>query len=202
MPVLEHALGRACVLPARRVSRMRECLTRFPGVKDLFIDGTERVTQRPANSRNRHRRYSGKKKALTRKNLIATDEQKRILLLSPTKNGRRHDTWRAEQTGWLTSIPPTTTLWVDTGFRGIDKQTQTGVGIMRPQKNTKRCPLSPAQKENNRVISALRMVCEHSLAGIKRFGALFFPSRNRKGQDDRFMSIAAGLWNFHLNFAA
>lgn len=201
MPVLEQALGRACVLPARRVSDMNAFLSRFPQVQDLLIDGTERVTQRPAKSRNQHRRYSGKKKTYTRKNIIATDVNKRILLLFPTKNGRRHDKWRAEQTGWLKAIPPTTTLWVDTGFMGIEKQTQQGVRIMRPQKSSKKRPLSPEQRSDNRVISVLRVVCEHSLAGIKRFGALFFPYRNRRGQDDRFISIAAGLWNFHLNLA-
>lgn len=200
LPLLEQTLGRACVLPARRIGSMEEFLKHFPEAKDLFIDGTERRTQRPAKSRNLHRRDEGKKKAHTRKNLVATDASKRVLLLSPTKNGRRHDKWRVEQTNWLKAIPPSTTVWVDTGFMGIEQQLQVGVPLMRPQKGSKKHPLSPEQKTENRVISSLRVVCEHAIGGIKRFGALFFPYRNRKGQDDSFMWIASGLWNLHLNF--
>lgn len=201
LPLLEQTLGRACVLPVRRIGSMEAFLKHFPEVKDLFIDGTERRTQRPTKNRNLHRRYSGKKKAHTRKNLIATDASKRVLLLSSTKNGRRHDKWRVEQTHWLKAIPPSTTLWVDTGFMGIEQQLQTGVTLMRPQKGSKHHPLSPEQKEENRIISGLRVVCEHAIGGIKRFGALFFPYRNRKGQDDSFMLLASGLWNLHLTLS-
>jgi DDE superfamily endonuclease len=119
-PLLEKALGRALVLAKRRIGTMEEFLQHFPEAKDLFMDGTERRTQRPAKSRNLYRRYSGKKKDPTRKNLVATDAEKRILLLSPTKNGQRHDKWRTEQTGWLKAIAPSTTVWVDTGFMGIE----------------------------------------------------------------------------------
>lgn len=72
---------------------------------------------------------------------------------------------------------------------------------MRPQKGSKKPPVSAEQKEENRGISSLRVVCAHAIGGIKRCGALVFPYRNRKGQDDSFMQIASGLWNFHLNFA-
>lgn len=201
LPLLEKALGRALALPKRRINSIDEFLQHFPEAKDLFIDGTERRTERPSKARNQHRRYSGKKKTHTRKNLVATDAQKRILLLSPTKNGRRHDKWRIAQTHWLKAIPPSTNVWVDTGFMGIEQQLPSGVTVMRPQKGSKRHPLSAEQKEENRIISGLRVVCEHAIAGIKRFGVLVFPYRNRKGQDDTFMNIASGLWNFHLNFA-
>lgn len=200
LPLLEQALGRALVLPKRQISSVSEFLQHFPEVQDLFIDGTERCTHKPSQSRNRHRRFSGKKKMHTRKNLVVTDDNKRILMLSPTKNGQRHDKWRLEQTHWLKFIPPDITLWVDTGFMGIEQQLTAGIPVMRPKKGSKKHPLSLEQKADNRVISGLRIVCEHALAGIKRFGALFLPYRNRKGQDDSFMLIASGLWNFHLNF--
>lgn len=200
LPLLETALGRALVLPKRRIRTMEEFLKQFPEAQDLFMEGTERCTQRPSKRRNLYRRYSGKKKTHTRKHLVATDIHKRILLLSPTKNGRRHDKWRLEQTNWLKAIPPSTTVWVDTGFMGIEQQLQTGVTLMRPQKGSKQHPLSAEQREENPIISGLRMVCEHAIGGIKRFAALFLPYRNRKGQDDSFMLIASGLWNFHLNF--
>ena len=87
LPILEKVLGRACVLPKRQIQSIDEFLRTFPEVKDLFLDGTERQTQRPKIEKNQKRRYSGKKKRHTRKTLVGTDENRRIVLLSPTKNG-------------------------------------------------------------------------------------------------------------------
>ncbi|WP_440866492.1 hypothetical protein [Symbiopectobacterium purcellii] len=49
MPVLEMTLGRECVLPARQIRSAEEFFRAFPGVKDVFIDGTERPVQKPKN---------------------------------------------------------------------------------------------------------------------------------------------------------
>src|SRR5262249_12398033 len=51
LPLLEAVLGRAAVLPARQIRSVEEFLQRFPEVHDLFIDGTERPTQRPRKAR-------------------------------------------------------------------------------------------------------------------------------------------------------
>ncbi|WP_440864905.1 hypothetical protein [Symbiopectobacterium purcellii] len=60
MPVLEMTLGRECVLPARQIRSAEEFFRAFPGVKDVFIDGTERPVQKPKNLRRRKKMYSGK----------------------------------------------------------------------------------------------------------------------------------------------
>jgi hypothetical protein len=51
MPLLEKALGRSVQLPKRSISSMEELLKLVPEAKDLFIDGTERETQRPKNAK-------------------------------------------------------------------------------------------------------------------------------------------------------
>jgi hypothetical protein len=201
MPLLEKTLGRACALPARQTKTLEELLKKHPEIKDIFIDGTERRTQRPKNNRNQGRRYSGKQKAYTRKNILGVDENKKILFLSPSKNGRRHDKRRLSQSNWLKVMRPGITLWADTGFVGIEQEVDAGVKIMRPIKRKPGKKLTPEQKSENRVISGLRMVVENSIAGIKRFGCVTQIYRNRKGQDDRYMSLASGLWNLHLQLA-
>jgi hypothetical protein len=40
--ILEKALGKEMVLPARKISTVEELLEAFPDVRDLLIDGTER----------------------------------------------------------------------------------------------------------------------------------------------------------------
>lgn len=87
-------------------------------------------------------------------------------------------------------------MWTDTGFQGIQRlHTQT----IMPEKATKNRPLTPEQKQNNRIISSIRVVSEHTIAGYKRFKAASDTYRNRLPQmDDLLTLVAAGLWNFHL----
>lgn len=198
LPILERVLKKTRVLPKRQISSVEDFLKSFPDVSDIFLDGTERRIQRPKSPKKQKKNYSGKKKAHTRKNIIATDKDKRILFVSSSKNGRRHDKHLLDKTDWLTGIPPGTTVWVDTGFQGIENTLNSSISIMRPQKRTKGKSLTKQQKQENKAISSLRIVVENAIAGIKRFGSLMQVYRNRKGQDDKFFIIAAAIWNFHL----
>src|SRR5215470_4363959 len=56
LPRLEAVLGQAAVLPARQIRSVEEVLQRFPEVHDLFLDGTERPTQRPQKPRQQRAR--------------------------------------------------------------------------------------------------------------------------------------------------
>ena len=47
MPILEEALGRHCVLPARKISSVKEFKRLYPGVQEVILDGAERPIQRP-----------------------------------------------------------------------------------------------------------------------------------------------------------
>nr|VFJ98750.1 MAG: DDE superfamily endonuclease [Candidatus Kentron sp. H]VFJ98754.1 MAG: DDE superfamily endonuclease [Candidatus Kentron sp. H]VFK04308.1 MAG: DDE superfamily endonuclease [Candidatus Kentron sp. H] len=127
----------------------------FPHVKNSFMDGTQRPVQRPKDGRNRKRYYSGKKKAYTRKNLVGADENKTVLLLSPTKNGPVHDKKRME------SIPPHVMCRFDEGFQGLEDP-----NVIGPKKKPKGTALTDEEKEQNRIISGIRMVNEHAMAGI------------------------------------
>jgi len=201
LPVLERVLGRRCALPKRKICSVEEFLAFFPDVADLFLDGTERRVQRPQSAKKQKNCYSGKKKTHTRKNIVATDKDKRILFVSPTKNGRRHDKHLLDKAGWLSAIPPGVTLWVDTGFQGIEHMLNPCVSVMRPTKRNKGKTLTLEQKQENKTISSIRIVVENAIAGIKRFGVLSQLFRNRNGQDDKFFFLSAALWNFHLQFA-
>jgi len=198
MIVLEKALGRKLVLPKRKISSMEELLQAFPEVKDLFIDGTERKTQRPKNPKKQKNQYSGKKKAHTRKNTIISDENKRIILVSPTKDGKIHDKPQLEKEGTLDNIPKEINIWVDKGYEGINKLIKNGNTVFMSKKKPKGKELTPEEKEENKIISSIRMVIEHAIGGMKRFRCLTDLYRNKNGIDDKFITVCAGLWNFHL----
>ncbi|WP_440867703.1 transposase family protein [Symbiopectobacterium purcellii] len=63
--------------------------------------------------------------------------------------------------------PPEVTIWADTGFQGIDKQHPN---TQIPKKGTRKRPLSPEQKQENKIISGIRITVEHAIGPI--------PSRN------------------------
>jgi hypothetical protein len=196
LPVLEATLGRKLVLPQRKITSVKELFQKFPEIKDVFIDGTERRTEKPKNLKKRSRLYSGKKKATTRKTIVISDSRKRILFLSPTKSGRRHDKRIADKFGIIQQIPDSVTVWTDTGFQGIHTYHENTV---MPKKATKNKPLSREEKENNRVISGIRILSEHAIGGMKRYKAAADIYRNKRPNlDDIFSLLAGGLWNFHL----
>lgn len=195
---LEKCLGKAMVLPKRQISTPEELYQLIPGIKDLFIDGVERKALRAKKPKTATRRYSGKKKTHTRKNIVGCDEKRRILFLSKSKNGKLHDKKALDKSMLPQALPEELTLWVDKGFRGIDKVCKSK--IMMPKHNSKKKPLSKAEKTNNAVISGIRMTVEHAINGIKRFGVIANPFRNKNGLDDKFTVLCTGLWNWHLNY--
>ena len=63
LPVLEQALGYEVVLPERKIDQVDTFFARFPQVKDLWLDGTERPIRRPQEAGRQKRHYSGEKNA-------------------------------------------------------------------------------------------------------------------------------------------
>jgi len=199
LSALEKSLGRKVVLPVRQVSSLAELFARFPEMNDVFVDGMARPVQRPRSQKRQRKLYSGKKRNHGRKSVMVTDENKRILLLTPTKSARRHDKRLADKSGLFEKIPERVTVWADTGFQGAQRQHQN---TMMPKKATKAAPLTLEEKRENKTISGIRVVVEHAIAGIKRFRSVAERYRNRTPRmEDKFLWMAAGLWNLHLQHA-
>ena len=195
LPVLETTLGEKQVLPTRKIRSVEEFLRLFPQEKDLLIDGTERRTQRSSSAKTQRKHYSGKKGCHTRKNIVMGNPEKRVLFLSSTKAGHYHDKKLFDKETSCRVIPPDRTLWLDKGFQGVQHQHKK---VMMPKKKPKNGKLTTTEKEENRVISSLRMPIENVFAGLKRMNCLHQVYRNRNGQDDQFIFLSAGRWNPNL----
>jgi hypothetical protein len=72
LPALEQTLGKEVVLPERKIDQIETFFTRFPQVKGLWLDGTQRPIRRPQDAAKQKRQYSGKKRH-TFNNLVFTD---------------------------------------------------------------------------------------------------------------------------------
>ena len=194
--ILEKTLGEKLVLPERKLDSIEAFLQRFPEVKRVMIDGTERPIARPQDPSAQQSNYSGKKKRHTRKHLAAVDQTKRVLVLSCSREGKLHDKRFHDEDDIAGSVPDEIPIEVDLGFLGLQKEYDN---IHLPHKKPRGGALSDEQKQENRSLSQSRVVCENAFAGVKRYNAVSVIYRNRvEDFDDHLMLTAAGLWNFYL----
>ena len=115
-PLVNAALGRELVLPARRPADLTRLLEEVPELRLLLLDGAERPIRRPKDKQNRKDDYSGKKKAHRKKNLLLSSHQRQVVYLGPTAAGSMHDKKLADGSGL--AVPAGTVVLQDTGFQG------------------------------------------------------------------------------------
>ena len=117
LPILETTLGYKQVLPERKIRSMEEFLDRFPDVKEVILDGTERPIQRPKDPDEQKAHYSGKKKRHTRKHLTGSTRQKRVILLTKARPGRVHDKRQLDEEEVVGNIPEEVPIEGDLGSK-------------------------------------------------------------------------------------
>lgn len=199
LPILETALGFKQALPERKLRSIEEFLERFPDVKEVILDGTERPVQRPKDAEKQKDHYSGKKKRHTRKHITGSTRKKRIILLTKARAGKVHDKRQLDEEHLVENIPEAVPIEGDLGFQGLQNEFEN---IHLPHKKPRGKELTEPQKQENREFSRQRVKCEHAHAGMKRYNSVTAVYRNRVTDfDDRLMLNAAGLWNFYLEAA-
>ena len=192
LPLLQTLL--AVELPARHGRDLEEVFRRLPEVKEVLIDGTERPIARPQHKGRRDRHYSGRRKRPTVKNVVVTAHG-RVVLLTPTAPGRRHD--KAEADRARVRLAATTRLLGDSGFQGYEAGQAK---VCTPRKKRRGRALHWRHRRANRTLAQERVAVEHALASVKRLSILRQPLRaRRKGTADAVMLIGCGLHNFRLD---
>ena len=191
--LLNQALGYEMQLPERKAVNVEAVLSACPSL-EFMIDGTERPINRPKDKEKQKRHYSGKKKSHTVKNNVITERGGKVLYLSGTCEGKRHDKKLADDEHYC--FPPGSKLLQDTGFQGYRPK---GVTIIQPKKKPRGGELTLDEKVLNRAISSLRVEVEHQIGGIKRCQIVVQKFRNRMDDFvDEVMETACGLHNFRL----
>ena len=79
--------------------------------------------------------------------------------------------------------------------KGLDWRLNLGFDAKRIGKRIK----ETAKKARNKAISGFRVLVEHAIGGLKRFGIATEKCRNKNDKfNDQVMTISCGLWNYHL----
>jgi hypothetical protein len=181
----------------KRTTRLRtidEVEEYFPGFK-AFIDSSEQEIPRPKNKRRRKSYYSGKRKKHTVKIQYMVNSEGLILHKTEHKKGRKHDY------DIFKNKHPTTPLQVenvfDLGYMGVQNDFPTVKSVL-PFRKKRKSELSDGEKRHNRKHSKLRVIVEHTVSRIKKFGIMGTKFRNKLGRYDHASDIVSGLVNFRI----
>jgi len=178
-------------LPARHGRDLMEVMAHLPEVKEVLIDGTERPMARPQHKTRRDNHDSGRRQRTTVKNVVVTAGG-RVVWLTPTAPGRRHD--KAEADRARVRLAPGIRLLGDSGFQGY---AAGAARVSTPRKKPRGRPLHWQHKRSHRKLARARVPVEHALASVKRLGILRQPLRaKRRTTADAVMWIGCGLHNF------
>jgi len=193
VPLVNQALAACGELPARTMAELEIA----PGSSNVFFhDGTERPILRPTDAQMQQSYYSGKKKTHTVKNDVIGNEECKIIFLTDTVEGKKHDKKLADEADY--SLPDGSVLFQDTGFQGFSLDNVT---ILQPKKKPRGRELSAWDKALNRTLSAIRIRIEHMINGVKRYRIVKDKIRNWKpGFRDLVLETCCGLHNFRLRF--
>lgn len=198
--ILEPLIKLCVPLPKKlykRTSRLRsvdEVEEYFPGLK-AFIDSTEQEIPRPENKRKKKSYYSGKKKKHTVKTQYMVNSEGVILHKTGHDRGRIHDYEIFKNKHPITPLQVENIL--DLGYLGVKNDFPT-VRYVLPFRKKRKSELSDEEKKYNRKHSKLRVIVEHTVSRIKKFGIMGTKFRNKLGRYDHASDIVSGLVNFRI----
>jgi hypothetical protein len=152
----------------RRLRSVQEIEEYFPDFK-AFIDATEQEIQRPKNKKKRRNYYSGKKKRHTVKTQYMVNKEGKILNKSNHKKGRQHDYSVYKDEHPLT--PSQVKNYFDLGYYGIEKDFPD-LKVALPVKKKRNIDLTKQEKRYNRKQRKQRIIIEHTICRIKKFGIM------------------------------
>jgi hypothetical protein len=134
LPVLQKTLGDLGMKPERNGQKVSELIEAREGGANLSLDATQRELQRPLKADKQTEKYSGKKKTHTDKNLLLVNENiRRVVYLSATAEGKKHDKKLADES--QISYSENASLTQDTGFQGYQPK---GVLVQQPKKSERK----------------------------------------------------------------
>jgi DDE superfamily endonuclease/Helix-turn-helix of DDE superfamily endonuclease len=160
----------------------------------LLADVTEQPIQRPEKTHKRKKTYSGKKKRHTRKVEMIMQDNGKIMSVSKSHGGRKHD-FRIRKEEPL--LPMNAEKYVDLGYQGLQK---TSSNVTLPFKRKKGQRLTKQQKQHNQKLASFRMKIEHKFREIKIFKIMSETYRNFGKKHHLRFNIIAGIINMKHGF--
>jgi len=120
------------------------------------------------------------------------DPMEQKIVCVATGAGKTHD-FALFKSSRLALLPQIVLLG-DTGYQGVDTLHPNS---WTPCKKTKLHPLTPKQKQQNRLLSSCRVTVENAIRTLKRFRILSSTYRNRRKRFGLRLNLIAAIANLH-----
>ncbi len=124
---------------------------------------------------------------------MVVDKKTEKVICTNFANGKKHDFRLLKESN--VRLLEETVAMVDTGYQGLQK---IHANTEKPQKSSKKKPLNREEKRHNRQISSDRVLNEHVIGALKRFGIVADKYRNRRKRFGLRFNLIAGVHNFEL----
>jgi hypothetical protein len=169
-PSWKRPWGRSWSYPNVRSIRSRSFFIDFPPLKPCLSTA---VNDLPSGHRTQRSKKATTrvKKRPTRKHLFISDAQRRILALSPPAPGSHHDYTMFKDWHPPDRLPDGVIYWTDSGFQGL-RSDYPQCPVIQPQKKPRGKKLNALDQWCNSLRARIRIVVEHAIGGVKRFGAI------------------------------
>lgn len=181
----------------RKLRSPEAVIAAFPDVR-LILDAKEQRIQRPKSDKENNQQkpyYSGKKKAHTLKNQVAIRPDGLIEEVSESvPGGANHDLTLLRNSRLIDTLGEGEAAMMDKGYDGICKD-YPNARLYLPHKARRNRPLTDPQKEENRILARHRIVIEHTMAQLNRFGVLAQVWRHARAYHSQVIRAVAGLVN-------
>jgi len=197
-----ETLETLATFPFERPAAERKKLRSVAAVMDAFpdvclvIDAKEQLVERPKSTKEDDQQrpyYSGKKKQHTLKNQVAVTPDGRVGAVSASvPGGATHDLTLLRGSGLLEHLGPEEGAMLDKGYVGIQKD-YPDQPLYLPYKARRNHPLTPEEKEYNRLLARYRIVVEHTNAQLNQFQVLAQGYRHAREGHRRVFRVVAYL---------
>lgn len=188
----------------KRIRSMEELKEAFPdiheAIEEMLVDGTEQRIQRPQDKRRNKKYRSGKKKAHTVKTQVIVDaKSKRILHVSRSVEGKRHDFRLFKETVCPTATDSGITLLADSGYQGLTDQFPNLSSARVAKKRFRGAPpLTKQERKENRLLSRIRIFVEHAIGRCKQYKILDHVFRHDLQRYNQIFRAVASITNLKL----
>lgn len=125
---------------------------------------------------------------------MVIDKKSQQILWTHFTQGRRHDVRLFKES--QVRFQPHTRVLTDTGYQGLHK---LHINTRLPKKKSKKHPLTPQEKKNNKQLASQRVFNENVIGMLKRFKIIADKYRNRRKRFGLRFNLIAGIYNYEIN---
>ena len=140
------------------------------------------------------RHYSCKKKRHTHKVQVILDRETKRIVATAFSVGKTHDFALFKRS--YGGIAPQTLCLGDSGYQGLGGVHENS---RTPKKKSKRHPLTPQEKAENREWARQRILAEHVIGRLKVFRLLSERYRNRRKRFGLRFNLIAAIYNLEYS---